>query len=77
PCAPVPSDSIASPPSPYYKGKKAKSATPLGVKGETPGGVAFYGCTAKRFMVVQLKGLWLYNYRVYGRTTKGCMVVQL
>ncbi|MBV3388946.1 hypothetical protein, partial [Segatella copri] len=41
--------------------KKVKSATPLGVKGETPGGVAFYGCTAKRFMVVQLKGVWLYN----------------
>ena len=40
---------------------KVKSATPLGVKGETPGGVAFYGCTAKRYMVVQLKGLWLYN----------------
>ena len=36
-------------------------ATPLGVKGGTPGGVAFYGCTAKGVMVVQLKGVWLYN----------------
>jgi len=61
PSPPVPSDSIASPPSPYYKGKKVKRATPLGVKGGTPGGVAFYGCTTKGFMVVQLKGLWLYS----------------
>lgn len=36
---------------------KVKSATPLGVKGGTPGGVAFYGCTTKGFIVVQLKGL--------------------
>ena len=54
-----------------------KSATPLGVKGGTPGGVAFYGCTAKGFMVVQLKGIWSYNYRVYGRTTIRVVVVRL
>ena len=28
-------------------------------------------------MVVRLKGLWLYDYRVYGCTTIGCMVVRL
>ena len=44
-----------------FKGKKVKRATPLGVKGGTPGGVAFYGCTTKGFMVVQLKGIWLYS----------------
>ena len=31
----------------------------------------------KRVMVVQLKGLWLYDYKVYGCTTIGCMVVRL
>ena len=36
-----------------------------------------YGCTTKWVIVVQLKGVWSYNYRVYGRTTKGCMVVRL
>ena len=36
-----------------------------------------YGCTTKGFMVVQLKGLWLYNKRVYGCTAKRFMVVQL
>ena len=36
-----------------------------------------YGCTTKWVIVVQLNGLWSYNYRVYGRTTIGCMVVQL
>ena len=30
-----------------------------------------------RFMVVQQKGIWLYNKRVYGCTTKGYIVVQL
>ena len=36
---------------------KVKSATPLGVKGGTPGVVAFYGCTTIRVVVVRLKGV--------------------
>ena len=36
-----------------------------------------YGCTTKWVIVVQLNGLWLYDYKGYSCTTKGCMVVQL
>ena len=43
---------------------KVKSATPLGVKGGTPGVVAFYGCTTK--------GLWLYDYKGCSCTIKRC-----
>ena len=31
----------------------------------------------KRVMVVQLKGVWLYDYRVYGCTTIRVVVVRL
>ena len=36
-----------------------------------------YSRTTKWCMVVRLKGVWLYDLRVYGCTTKGCMVVRL
>ena len=36
-----------------------------------------YGCTTERVIVVQLKGVWSYNYRVYGCTTIRVVVVRL
>lgn len=38
---------------------------------------SFYDCTTKKCIVVQLKKLYLYDYRVYSCTTKQVIAVRL